>query len=248
MSTLRLWYHPFISSRMHEVMMQRFQWTTSIVYRDDVGTSSWPSSFALWNQDELQLPDDGTHFGFVQQGDTLLSCDSGEFRLSAGMYFSVPGKASIRGGRGIVATRLGFDGFFQIGGPVESRGRLRYINGCSDSLLISPVVYGDPCLNLLHIPAHTNQTQHTHPSLRAGVIVSGTGTCKSPEGDTPLTSGTVFMIPAESMHSFHTTDSDLLVVAWHPDSDTGPTHDDHPMVNRTIVDGVPASAIPGIRT
>jgi hypothetical protein len=26
----------------------------------------------------------------------------------------------------------------------------------------------------------------------------------------------------------------LLVMAWHPDSDSGPSHDDHPMLNRTL--------------
>ena len=38
------------------------------------------------------------------------------------------------------------------------------------------------------------------------------------------------------------------VVAYHPDSDTGPTHDDHPMLNRTIVEGVSARDIDKIRT
>ena len=27
------------------------------------------------------------------------------------------------------------------------------------------------------------------------------------------------------------------VVAYHPDSDFGPTHEEHPMVNRTRIDG-----------
>jgi hypothetical protein len=38
------------------------------------------------------------------------------------------------------------------------------------------------------------------------------------------------------------------VIAWHPDSDFGPEDDDHPMVNRTIVDGVSAAKIADIRT
>ena len=33
----------------------------------------------------------------------------------------------------------------------------------------------------------------------------------------------------------------MCVIAYHPDSDFGPTDDDHPMVNRTIVDGVPVN-------
>ena len=38
------------------------------------------------------------------------------------------------------------------------------------------------------------------------------------------------------------------VIAYHPDSDTGPTHDDQPMIKRTIVDGVSAADIDEIRT
>lgn len=147
-----------------------------------------------------------------------------------------------------MVSRNRFHGFFMVGGPVEESGRLRYIDGCSDSLLIPPVVLGDACLNLLHIPPGTRQTRHTHPSLRAGVVVQGAGTCETPDGSTQLSSGTLFVIPEEAEHSFHTTESPLLVIAYHPDSDTGPSHDDHPMINRTIVQGISAANIPEIRT
>ena len=49
---------------------------------------------------------------------------------------------------------------------LETVGRLRYIDGCSDTLLICPPRVGEPCLNHLHIPPHTDQTPHTHPSAR----------------------------------------------------------------------------------
>ena len=50
-------------------------------------------------------------------------------------------------------------------------------------------------------------------------------------------------------HAFETPEgSELDVVAFHPDSDFGPAPKDHPMVNRTIVDGVSASQLDGIRT
>ena len=50
------------------------------------------------------------------------------------------------------------------------------------------------------------------------------------------------------LHSFFTRGEALDVLAWHPDSDFGPTHDHHPMVNRTMVDGISASEIDAIRT
>jgi hypothetical protein len=40
----------------------------------------------------------------------------------------------------------------------------------------------------------------------------------------------------------------LRVIAYHPDSDFGPTHEDHPMINRTMVGGVSASELPHLRT
>lgn len=229
-------------------MFQLFEWSTGPLF--DERNGQYPSELLSWNDGQLDLADTGTHFGFVESGQAELECDAGRFRIREGMYFSVPHACRINGkaGRGIVMSRHGFMGFFQLGGPIEQQGRLRYIDGCSDSLLIPPVVCGDPCLNLLYIPPGTAQTQHTHPSLRAGVIVSGTGMCCTPERNVPLTPGTVFVIPAETAHSFHTRESALRVIAWHPDSDTGPCHDDHPMVNRTIVNGISAADIPEIRT
>jgi len=229
-------------------MFHAFEWSNSTLFEDPDGDQ--PSELSAWSHGSISPDESGTHFGFVQSGRIKLRCESGHFEIRAGMYFSVPAACEIEGSdsRGILCTRRNYQGFFQIGGPIESLGRLRYIDGCSDSLLIPPVICGDPCLNLLHIPPGTAQTQHTHPSLRAGIIASGEGECRTPERTFRLTPGTIFVIPAESEHSFHTVDSELRVIAWHPDSDTGPRHDDHPMVNRTIVDGVSASQIPEIRT
>jgi mannose-6-phosphate isomerase-like protein (cupin superfamily) len=152
------------------------------------------------------------------------------------MYFSIPGPFSIEGGKGLLLfPGASYRGFFQIGGPVEPRGRLRYIDGCTDSLLIPPIRLGDPCLNLLHIPPETQQSVHTHPSFRLGMIVEGSGHCVSGAGEQPLKCGDVFYIPKDCLHSFRTASDDLLVLAFHPDSDTGPTDEDHPMRNRTVL-------------
>lgn len=204
----------------------------------DLHDEQFPSRLASWQDGVLELGVDGTHFGFIRSGSASLECDSGTFHLQAGMYFSVPGKCILRGeGDGFVATRCSWMGLFQIGGPTEPQGRLKYIDGCSDSLLISPIVLGDPCLNLLYLPPGTEQTQHTHPSCRAGIIASGSGVCRTPEEDLPLSPGTIFNIAAGGLHSFHTGVEELRVIAWHPDSDFGPAHHDHPMINRTMIDG-----------
>ncbi|MBL4846693.1 MAG: AraC family ligand binding domain-containing protein [Planctomycetes bacterium] len=105
-------------------------------------------------------------------------------------------------------------------------------------MLVPPARLGAPCFNALYFPAETRQTQHTHPSLRAGIVVSGEGVCKTPNGDHALVPGRIFFLPPETWHAFHTGDdggqrSALTVIAFHPDSDFGPTDDDHPMLNRT---------------
>ena len=165
------------------------------------------------------------------------------------MYFAVPGAASVEGeGAGIVVTRLGHRGLFSLGGPVEASGRLRYIDGCTDSLLVPPVLRGDPCLNALFFPPGIDQTEHTHPTDRVGLVASGRGTCLTPAQNFALEPGRAFIIPAGARHSFRTDDAAMTVIAYHPDSDFGPTHEAHPMINRTIVDGVSAAALAALHT
>ncbi|MEQ8789902.1 MAG: cupin domain-containing protein [Pirellulaceae bacterium] len=201
-----------------------------------------PFILLAWRGRRVELSGGATHFGFVESGRPTLTCESGEFRLTPGMYFSAVGAAALDGdGLGMVVSQLEHRGFFQLGGPIEATGRLRYIDGCSDSLLIGPIRQGDACLNLLHIPPGTNQTTHTHPSFRAGLVVRGRGVCRTADGETQMTPGAVFVIAAECRHSFHTLGEALTVVAFHPDSDWGPTDEFHPMLNRTYVDGVSAS-------
>lgn len=189
-----------------------------------------------------ELSSDGTHFGYALDGEPLelLLPDGRRYAIHPGTYFCVPGPGVVTGrGRMTVTTRHGYHGVFSVGGPVEPWGRLEYIDGCTDTVLVPPVRLGDPCLNGLYFPASTKQTQHVHPSLRAGVVIAGRGTCKTPTGDHPLVPGKIFFLPPETWHAFHTDAAEgneqaaLTVLAFHPDSDFGPTDEEHPMVNRT---------------
>ena len=210
---------------------------------------AFPSRLSAWQNDTLILPDDGTHFGYVHKNPITLECNAGSFELREGMYFVVPHACRIHSsGEGIVITRLGYCGVFSLGGPVEPRGRLRYIDGCTDSLLIPPPRLGDACLNALYFPANISQTDHTHPSLRIGLVARGTGECRTSGGTHALFPGLPFIIHPDGVHSFKTSDEEMLIIAYHPDSDFGPTDESHPMINRTIVKGVPASQIDLIHT
>lgn len=203
-----------------------------------------------WDNGEMALPNEATHYGIVTQGEATLAEAGREWRLRMGMFFVLPGAGRVGGpgSAGLVISQCGYEGLWQIGGPPEARGRLRYIDGCSDTLLVCPPLVGEPCLNFLHIPPDTDQTAHTHPSFRAGVILRGSGFCRTPGGQFVLSAGLGWFIQPHAEHSFHTEGDALDVIAFHPDSDFGPSHDDHPMTNRTIVNGVPASEIDAIRT
>lgn len=201
--------------------------------------ATFPTRLSGYAGGRLQLGADDTHYGYVFAGQLRVELTGRAFDLYTGMYFSTPGATVLKGDdrcRALIVTRCGYGGFFQMGGPIEARGRLRYIDGCTDSLLLAPPVLGDPCLNHLHIPAGTSQTQHTHPSVRVGIIARGRGRCVTPSGAHPLREGLVFVIQPDCEHSFVTDDESIDVVVYHPDSDFGPRHQDHPMLNRTIIE------------
>ena len=218
--------------------------------------------FGYVESKSLALTSEGdTFFIFNHSGETVIKTDEGEFTLQPEMYASVPNKVEVIGGNGIVIQSIKYNGFFHIGGKLERKGRLKYIDGCTDSLLIPPVKKGDPCFNLLYFPKNISQTQHTHPDIRVGMIVSGKGKCITPWGKIDLIPGQVFVIHEEGKkiqhdgiyalsgtHSFETKDSEMRVVAFHPTSDYGPVDEEHPMINRTIVNGVSAKNIKDIRT
>jgi quercetin dioxygenase-like cupin family protein len=202
----------------------------------------------------LSLCAGDTHFGYVHEGNAELVVDGRTRLLYQGDAFSVAGPAAVFGGRGIVVSRESWVGFPYITGPIEREGRLLYIDGCTDSLLIPPVKMGDPCLNLLYFPRGIDQTAHTHPSDRIGLILSGHGLCHAwdengVEEQIELVKGMVFCIHTDGKHKFSTPfGQEMRVLAYHPESDFGPTDQGHPMINRTIVEGVPASQIASIQT
>lgn len=220
---------------------------------------------------------DRSYFVYVYEGATAVAVgDRPHIPMIKGMYFTAKGDFCFHGDcfRAIAIEVFKDNGdypntdyraFFSLGGPLEKKGRLKYIDGCSDSLLIPPVKLGDPCLNHLHFPPEINQTQHTHPTHRIGIVTDGHGKCITPFGSVDLTEGTIFIIKAWDgktykvgsetpdmypigQHAFQTFYSSMDVVAFHPDSDFGPTDLNHPMINRTIVDGVSANSITDIQT
>lgn len=190
----------------------------------------------------------GSVFLFVQSGKVELAREGSFVQAGAGHFASRKSPVSVKLHPHthiiIVQTPSDTAVLDMMGGPVETEGRLQYIDNCSDTLLLHPALLGEPCLNFLHFPPGTNQTSHYHPSFRFGIVIRGQGLCLEGPRDesgaiqsTRLNPGDAFLIPPDVMHSFSTTDSAMDVIAFHPDSDWGPTNADHPMINRTWVDG-----------
>jgi len=203
------------------------------------------ASSALLRGDEIS-----TTYGYVIKGSVGMRSVLGLGSLEEGGFFALPSTFEIKpslDGVVVLIQRFGYRGQPTMG-MTEHRGRLTYIDGCSDSMLVYPARQGDPCLNYLHFPPGIDQTQHTHPSIRMGVVARGFGMAHWPGWEEPLEVGSVFLLDEQEMHSFRTTvvtTADKLlaqgrtpgmdVIAFHPDSDWGPTDQNHPMRNRTYI-------------
>lgn len=214
----------------------------------DYSNNKFPTRLhGLVGENQLSLKSGSTYYIFVHEGTVWID---GLWPVLAGMYASAT-RGFLSGNtatKAIIIERIGHYGTMMVGGPIEVRGRLKYIDGCTDSLLVPPVTFGDPCLNHLHFPVGIDQTSHTHPSMRVGMVTRGKGVCVTPEGEHQLHQGLVFIIHEDGEHKFRTDSECMDVIAYHPDSDFGPKDEDHPMVNRTIVDGVSAKHLDEIRT
>jgi mannose-6-phosphate isomerase-like protein (cupin superfamily) len=224
-----------------------FEFSNGLLY--DYSSNAYPTKLHAWTEETTFDTPGSTFYGYIYEGPATVTSSNNTYGLNSRQYFCFKDKFRVVGGRGIVIERIGFTGMDSLGGPVENWGRLKYIDGCTDSLLVPPVKLGDPCLNALFFPENIDQTAHTHPSMRVGMVIEGAGSCVTPEAEYDLVPGKIFIIHPDGTHRFRTRSGEkLTVIAYHPDSDFGPQDEDHPMINRTIVDGVSAAKIAEIRT
>lgn len=213
--------------------------------------------------------ENSSYLGFMYRGSAIVKRKREgmpSFEVFPGCYFAVnePFELQIKEScHGFIVEVPEYNAMAMTGGPIDEHGRLKYIDGCTDSLLIPPVKKENPCLNHLHFPPGIDQTMHTHPTARVGMVVKGEGECVTPWGGIPLYEGQTFVIlPSDGeshkapdgkyyetgSHCFRTFEKTMDVIAFHPDSDFGPEDEDHPMINRTMVNGVSAATIDSIRT
>lgn len=205
----------------------------------DLRDTMYPCTGTKVHQSKFTATPYSTIYGFVIEGEVVLP---NGWVAKAEQYFCYAAKGAeefVTNGTAVFIERLGFLGQNTLGGPLEKSGRLCYIDGCSDSLLVYPPRCGDPSLNLLYFPPGIDQTFHIHPSMRLGVVVRGSGKSTLLKETIDLEVGDMFCIEEREYHRFRTEqDQTLTVVAFHPDGDWGPTDQNHTMLNRTyITDG-----------
>ena len=114
-------------------------------------------------------------------------------------------------------------------------GHLSYIDGCSNTGLVGPLRNGDPCINYLYFPPGIEQTMHTHPSCRIGMILSGEGIAEVGNKFIPLNAGKIFLLHKHVKHRFITKSTSMSIMVFHPDSDAGPRDEVNPMKSRTYL-------------
>lgn len=190
------------------------------------------------NPSSLEI-DSGGIYGYLKEGHGYIWNElTNSFPIKQNMYFSLCGKTQLSFSRenvSFVICSRDEKPFSHFGVLEKGEGRLKYIDGCTDSLLISPVKRGMPCLNHLHFPKNVKQTFHTHPSYRAGIVAYGKGYAETKNGIYQIMAGDSWYIPKDELHRFITEDVTMGVIAYHPDSDFGPVDENHPMINRTII-------------
>ncbi|WP_157650434.1 cupin domain-containing protein [Burkholderia ubonensis] len=208
-----------------------------------------PTKVAVSPGGMQQFDPDSTHFIVIQSGELEVLHKGSIYHLRSGQFGCFPGALMLTGdAQAILVTSLGYEGSTLVGGPVEALGRLRYIDGCTSSVLLAPPVRGEPCLNFLYLPRNTSQTLHTHPTIRVGLILSGDGQCETHHGLLEFRAGMAFVIPPGVVHSFQGRGESMRIAIYHPDSDSGPTHTDHTMLNRTYVNGTTAKTMTDLHT
>jgi hypothetical protein len=209
-------------------------------------TTMYPCSLENFKSDQAQrrtYPAYTTVYGFVFEG----QIHTDQYTVLPNQYFCLTSTTDQdltlnfkEHSHIVLIERIGFKGQNQVGGPVEGKGRLTYIDGCSDSLLVYPPRLGDPSLNYLFFPPGIDQTFHVHPSVRLGTVIEGSGhsDVQDATGNTEvleLNKGVVFCLNEMELHRFRTNNSNMKIIAWHPDGDWGPTDHNHTMLNRTYI-------------
>jgi len=184
---------------------------------------------------DANIISDGASTKFIMLSSGTISFQNSD-RITGCLAAAVNNSVTLRG-HGIVinspGNHLTEESIIKVTAAIP--GNLSYIDGCSNSNLVHPARNGDPCLNYLYFPSGINQTFHTHPSYRIGIVLSGSGTAETTGDKYALTTGTMFLLERHTVHRFFTTNSHMSLMVFHPDSEDGPRDEFNPMKSRTYI-------------
>lgn len=199
----------------------------------------WPLKLIKLERNESQAFDatKGTYYIMLQNASYF--SDKVKFENVNGA-FAVNTHFSIKCGQG-TAVVVEFPGLKLL----ESRyytqdklniGNLSYMDGGTNTTAVNPGRLGDPVINYVHFPAGMQQTLHTHPSHRVGMILKGRGLVELDNSEFPLETGDVFFMRRNTLHNFMCPcQEDVVLFVFAPDSGTGPTDEVNPLKIRTYV-------------
>lgn len=195
----------------------------------DLSNTQYPSKvYAFDGMDAIYYHQDCSYYGYVFEGHITIRYKEENFTIKKGMYFSVPKELNIQGtGKAFIIEHYNHTCFFQLGGPVEEKGRIESEYNRSNSLLIAPTELYQPSLNLLQI--HKNQEQlplHIHNEYRIGMVIEGSGYFVTDDEQIPLEKGEIFILPANLYHRLEAIqdNENLLIISYHPKSQVNPIY------------------------
>lgn len=117
------------------------------------------------------------------------------------------------------------------------QGNLSYMDGGTNTTAVNPGRLGLPVVNYVHFPDGMEQTLHTHPSQRIGLILSGKGLVElNKDVKFAIKQGDCFVMERNVLHNFMCNrGEDVTLFVFSPDSGTGPTDEVNPLKVRTYV-------------
>ena len=97
------------------------------------------------------------------------------------------------------------------------------MDGGTNSTAIEPARKGLPVVNYVHFPEGMNQTLHTHPSQRIGLVLTGTGSIElNGHNYFSYTKKSAFWMDRNELHNFMcNSGDDVTLFVFAPDSGMG---------------------------
>lgn len=192
------------------------------------------SVHATNNRRSVEVPTGFCGFGVTVGKNCSVHDSEGKILLPENYYFRLGPGVKIRGKSALVVL-VAMPPRETKFGKIPQRGAIEYEPGGQETTLVYPDIFGEPTLNFLSMEPHfRDQLMHWHDAIRINIVISGEVFCETPS-HAPVTCnrGSIIILPNGALHRFRTNSTGMKFVAFHPDSEFGPTPKNNPMFNKT---------------